>query len=94
MTKHASDGAGPKPEARSSAQGSFASTPCVPAGIDTGIIPQAQRTQDAVFMTPDNVADEVLTLFMVEESGATWAKVRDSKPAWIIQPPGQKNRSN
>jgi len=65
-----------------------------PAGIDTGIIPQAQRTQDAVFMTPDNVADEVLMLFTVQDSGATWAKVRDSKPAWIIQPPGQKKRSN
>jgi hypothetical protein len=40
------------------------------------------------------VADEVLMLFTVQDSGATWAKVRDSKPAWIIQPPGQKKRSN
>ena len=65
-----------------------------PAGIDTGIIPQAQRTQEAVFMTPENVAGEVLMLFMADESGATWAKVRDSKPAWIIPAPGQKNRSS
>lgn len=64
-----------------------------PAGIDTGIIPQAQRTQEAVFMTADNVADEVLMLFNVQDSGATWAKVSERKPAWIVPAPGQKKRS-
>jgi len=34
-----------------------------PSGIDTGIIPHDQRTDQAVFMTPENVADEVLMLF-------------------------------
>jgi len=62
-----------------------------PAGIDTGIIPQAQRTQDAVFMTPDNVADEVLMLFTVQDSGATWAKVRDSKPLGLSNPQARRN---
>lgn len=64
-----------------------------PAGIDTGIIPHDQRTEEAVFMTPENVADEVLKLFTTEESGATWAKVSDSKAAWVIPAPGQKKQS-
>ncbi|MEC8821149.1 MAG: hypothetical protein VYA08_09670 [Pseudomonadota bacterium] len=28
-----------------------------PSGIDAGIIPHDQRTDEAVFMTPENVAD-------------------------------------
>ncbi|MBT3460996.1 MAG: SDR family oxidoreductase [Gammaproteobacteria bacterium] len=65
-----------------------------PGGIDTGIIPQDQRTPDAVFMTPESVAHEVMMLFMTPESGATWAKVSEGKPAWIVPGPGQKKRSH
>jgi NAD(P)-dependent dehydrogenase (short-subunit alcohol dehydrogenase family) len=61
-----------------------------PGGIDTGIIPQQQRTDDAKFMSPEHVAEEVINLFLTEESGATWAKVSESKPAWIMYPPGRK----
>lgn len=61
-----------------------------PGGIDTGIIPQAQRTDDAVFMRAEHVAEEVINLFLTEESGATWAKVSENKPAWIMYPPGRK----
>ncbi len=61
-----------------------------PGGIDTGIIPLQQRTDDAVFMHAEQVAQEVINLFITEESGATWAKVSDNKPAWIMQPPGRK----
>jgi short-subunit dehydrogenase len=61
-----------------------------PGGIDTGIIPQQQRTDDAIFMSPEHVAEEVINLFLTEESGATWAKVSESKPAWIMHPPGRK----
>ena len=40
-----------------------------PGGIDTGIIPDAQRHSDAIFMTPDNIAAEVIRLMDVEETG-------------------------
>ncbi len=61
-----------------------------PGGIDTGIIPNDQRTDDAVFMHPDHVAMEVLGLFQTEEPGATWAKVAESKPAYVMHPPGKR----
>ena len=61
--------------------------------IDTGIIPQEQRIDDAVFMTPEHVAGEVVRLFLTEESGATWAKVSESKPAWVMYPPGRKSKT-
>lgn len=60
-----------------------------PGGIDTAIIPQEQRTDDAVFMGAEHVAEEVINLFLTEESGATWAKVSESKPAWVMYPPGR-----
>ena len=61
-----------------------------PGGIDTAIIPDAQRSSEAKFMTPDNVAAEVIRLMDVEETGKTWAKVSESKPAFIVRAPGDK----
>tara|TARA_R110002110_G_scaffold64758_4_gene179045 strand:+ start:334 stop:1059 length:726 start_codon:yes stop_codon:yes gene_type:complete len=61
-----------------------------PGGIDTAIIPHAQRTDASGFMTPAAIAEEVLQLFFVPESGATWAKVSNNKPAWIVHPPGKR----
>jgi NAD(P)-dependent dehydrogenase (short-subunit alcohol dehydrogenase family) len=61
-----------------------------PGGIDTGIIPLNQRTDDAIFMSPDHVAAEVLMMFETEESGQTWAKVATTKPAYIMHPPGKR----
>jgi NAD(P)-dependent dehydrogenase (short-subunit alcohol dehydrogenase family) len=69
-----------------------------PGGIDTALIPHEQRAQaeasQAEFMTGDDIAVEVLKLFEVEESGETWVKVAASKPAWVIQAPGQKKKSS
>lgn len=62
-----------------------------PGGIDTGIIPEAQRSRDAIFMTPENVAAEVIRLMSVEETGKTWAKVSESKPAFIVRAAGDKS---
>lgn len=62
-----------------------------PGGIDTNIIPHAQRTDNAVFMTPEAIADEVLRLMSVEETGKSWAKVAEAKPAFIIRAPGDKS---
>ena len=62
-----------------------------PGGIDTAIIPEAQRTADAVFMSPEHVATEVIGLMDEEETGKTWAKVSESKPAFIIRAPGDKS---
>jgi len=61
-----------------------------PGGIDTGIIPSEQRTDKAIFMTPEHVAGEVINLFLTQESGATWAKVSESKAMWIMYPPGRR----
>jgi len=63
-----------------------------PGGIDTGIIPDAQRSSEAIFMTPDNVAAEVIRLMEVKETGKTWAKVSESKPAFIVRAPGDKSQ--
>ena len=61
-----------------------------PGGIDTNIIPQDQRTQDAVFMTPQCIAQEVNRLMTAEENGRTWAKVSEEKPAFIVRAPGDR----
>lgn len=71
-----------------------------PGGIDTAIIPHEQRPDSdnsvpgditsGVFMTPEHVAEEVLHLMSVEETGKTWAKVHTDKPVFIIRAPGDK----
>lgn len=61
-----------------------------PGGIDTAIIPQAQRVENAVFMTPEKLAEEVQFLMDVAETGKAWAKVAESKPVFIIRAPGDK----
>lgn len=62
-----------------------------PGGIDTAIIPEAQRSESAVFMTPEQLGRDVLELMQVEESGLTWAKVREDKPPFVIRAPGDKS---
>jgi len=64
-----------------------------PGGIDTGIIPFEQRSNSPTgeFMTPEHIAEEVLTLFNADETGKTWAKVAQSKPAFIVRAPGDKS---
>lgn len=64
-----------------------------PGGIDTAIIPLEQRSASPTgdFMTPEHIAEEVIALFDVRESGKTWAKVAQSKPAFIIRAPGDKS---
>lgn len=61
-----------------------------PGGIDTAIIPEQQRTADAVFMSADHVAAEVLGLMEVEETGKSWAKVSEAKPAFVVRAPGDR----
>ena len=62
-----------------------------PGGIDTAIIPNEQRTDSAVFMTPEQVAAEVAYLMSVQETGKAWAKVREDKPVFIVRAPGDKS---
>ncbi len=62
-----------------------------PGGIDTAIIPDVQRTSDAVFMTAEHVASEVIRLMDVEETGKSWAKVSESKPAFVVRAPGDRS---
>ena len=61
-----------------------------PGGIDTAIIPLAQRGNPDLFMTTEHVAEEVDELMLATENGKTWAKVRQNKPAYIIRAPGDK----
>jgi NAD(P)-dependent dehydrogenase (short-subunit alcohol dehydrogenase family) len=61
-----------------------------PGGIDTAIIPEAQRSDEAVFMTPEHVAGEIRYLMTVEETGKTWAKVSEDKPVFIVRAPGDR----
>ena len=89
MTKHAVTGLVRSLKKEAAERGLRINALC-PGGIDTGIIPTQQRTDDAVFMSPKHVAEEVLNLFLTQESGATWAKVSESKPAWIMYPPGRR----
>ena len=63
-----------------------------PGGINTAIIPDEQRTPDAVLMDPDCIADEITRLMTVEEVGKTWAKVSEQKPAFIVRAPGDRER--
>jgi NAD(P)-dependent dehydrogenase (short-subunit alcohol dehydrogenase family) len=62
-----------------------------PGGIDTAIIPEAQRSPKAAFMTAEHVASEVIHLMDVPETGKTWAKVSENKPVFIIRAPGDKS---
>ena len=89
MTKHAVTGLVRSLAAEMEERGLRINALC-PAGIDTGIIPEAQRVEGAVFMSAEHVADEVMRLFEAEENGATWAKVSASKPLWVMAPPGRK----
>jgi len=62
-----------------------------PGGIDTAIIPDAQRTGGAVYMSAEHVAEEVIHLMDVDETGKTWAKVSERKPVFVVRAPGDKN---
>lgn len=62
-----------------------------PGGIDTAIIPEAQRTEGAVLMTPERVAEEIRYLMSVEETGKTWAKVSEEKPVFVVRAPGDRS---
>ncbi len=61
-----------------------------PGGIDTAIIPEAQRTSSAVFMSAEHIASEVIHLMSVEETGKAWAKVAEGKPVFVVRAPGDK----
>ncbi len=61
-----------------------------PGGIDTAIIPEAQRTDKALFMTAETIAAEVDFLMTVDETGKSWAKVAEQKSVFIIRAPGDK----
>jgi NAD(P)-dependent dehydrogenase (short-subunit alcohol dehydrogenase family) len=61
-----------------------------PGGIDTALVPAAQRSADVPFMTPEHVAEEVMYLIEQEETGKTWAKVSETKPVFIVRAPGDR----
>ncbi len=64
-----------------------------PGGIDTNIIPDAQRTANAAFMAPEEVAEEVLMLMNTDITGKSWAKVAAGKPAFMVRAPGDRDKA-
>ncbi len=62
-----------------------------PGGIDTNIIPFEQRIPEAKFMTSAHIAEEILGLMDAAETGKTWAKTSEAKPAFIVRAPGDKS---
>ena len=89
MTKHAVSGL-VRSLGSSLAERDITINAICPGGIDTAIIPHQQRSDAADFMSAENVASEVLHLMSGEETGKTWAKVRNDKPVFIIRAPGDK----
>lgn len=61
-----------------------------PGGIDTPLVPDAQRSADIPFMTPEHIAEEVMFLMEQQETGKTWVKVAEEKPVFVIRAPGDK----
>jgi NAD(P)-dependent dehydrogenase (short-subunit alcohol dehydrogenase family) len=61
-----------------------------PTGVDAAIVPGAQRNTELALMPPAAVAEEVIKLFLTQESGETFVKVSEDKPAWVIKSPGRK----
>ena len=61
-----------------------------PGAVDTEIIPHAQKTKDAQFMTPADLAKDVIELMAETESGKSWVRLRTDKPRYVIRAPGDK----
>lgn len=61
-----------------------------PGAVDTEIIPHAQKTKDAQFMTPADLAKDVMELMAETESGKSWVRLRTDKPRYVIRAPGDK----
>ena len=61
-----------------------------PGAVDTNIIPHAQKTENAQFMTPEDLAADVIELMAEPESGKSWVRLRTDKPRYVIRAPGDK----
>ena len=61
-----------------------------PGAVDTAIVPLAQKTNDAQFMTPEDLAADVIELMAETESGKSWVRLRTDKPRYVIRAPGDK----
>ena len=61
-----------------------------PGAVDTAIVPLAQKTTDAQFMTSEDLAADVIELMAETESGKSWVRLRADKPRYVIRAPGDK----
>ncbi len=62
-----------------------------PGAVDTAIIPHAQKTEDAQFMSAEDLATDVLELMTETQSGKSWIRLSESKPRYVIRAPGDKS---
>ena len=61
-----------------------------PGVVNTDIIPHAQKTNEALFMPPEDLAKDVVELMEEPESGKSWVRLRADKPRYVIRAPGDK----
>ena len=61
-----------------------------PGAVNTDIIPHAQKTDEALFMPPEDLAKDVVELMEEPESGKSWVRLRADKPRYVIRAPGDK----
>jgi NAD(P)-dependent dehydrogenase (short-subunit alcohol dehydrogenase family) len=64
-----------------------------PGAVDTAIIPLAQKTAGASFMSPEMVAQDVFELMQENEVGKSWIRLSANKPRYIIRAPGDRQKS-
>ena len=62
-----------------------------PGAVDTNIIPHAQRAEHSQFMSPDDLAADVIGLMTEHQNGKSWVRLRKDKPRYVIRAPGDKS---
>ena len=62
-----------------------------PGAVDTNIIPHAQKAEHSQFMSPDDLAADVIGLMTEQQNGKSWVRLRKDKPRYVIRAPGDKS---
>ena len=62
-----------------------------PGAVDTNIIPHAQKAEHSQFMSPDDLAADVIGLMTEHQNGKSWVRLRKDKPRYVIRAPGDKS---
>lgn len=63
-----------------------------PGGVDTALVPVEQRHIGVRFMTPEDLANDVIGLMGEPVSGKSWVRVSAEKPRFVIRAPGDRTK--